>query len=301
FYGYADAVRLCKLSCPVDDWRERHGVPAIECIQLLDLRVWRSASVLQLLRRKWTLRRRFRARRRLVRVRAPHRKGLLARSQHRLLDARGFPKRDRIHWNCTKRRNNYHLYALQRHEDDPPAASGLALPCDVLHGFYCCWSTYGRADHADSGPLCRLPLFRYPGRWLSRFVDALLLDLRPPGGLHFGVASVRVRQRDRPRLLPQGRLWLSGDGCGLDRDRLHQSQCVGTSYVHCRPWPCRQYLLRLCHHGHLRPDGNQDLQLVGDHLGWRCTFRRPYDVLHWFPISVPHCRPHRHHAFGCSL
>ena len=54
------------------------------------------SAVLQLLWGRWTLRRGFCAGRRLVRLRASDRKGLLAGSQHGLLDAVNSAKR---HWN----------------------------------------------------------------------------------------------------------------------------------------------------------------------------------------------------------
>ncbi len=75
--GHADSVRLRELPGAADDRRARHGVPAPECIQLLDDGVRRPASLFQLHRRLWSLRHGQRARRRLVGLCAAHRKGIL--------------------------------------------------------------------------------------------------------------------------------------------------------------------------------------------------------------------------------
>ena len=101
----------------------RHGVPAIECIQLRSPRL-EACSCTSATSRKWTLRRRLRTRRRLVRLRASYRKAFSPGHSTDYWTLAVFPKRDRIDRNCTKRRNNHHLHALQRHEDDPPAPSG---------------------------------------------------------------------------------------------------------------------------------------------------------------------------------
>jgi hypothetical protein len=153
-----------------------------------------SAALLQLLRSERTLRRRQRARRGLVRLRAAHRADILARSQHRLLDARRPPQRHRHHRHGDQYCGHDDLHAVPRHEAKPDAAAGLALPGHVLHGVRCDQPAHRRADHADARPLCRIPLLRYPGRRLGRALDALLLDIRASRGLHTCNAGVCLRQ-----------------------------------------------------------------------------------------------------------
>ena len=83
-------------------------------------------------------------------------------------------------------------------------------------------------------PLPRRPLLRHPGRRLGGAVAALLLDLRPPRGLHPDAARLRLRLRDHPGLLAQGDLRLPDHGRGDGGDRLHQPGRVGAPHVHRR-------------------------------------------------------------------
>ncbi len=205
----AHPLRLRQLPYPADDRRPRHGLPAAERLQLLDLGLRRLAALLQLPRRQRTLRRGQRARRGLVGLCAAHRPGIFSRPQHRLLDPRHPAQRHRHHRHGGQYRRHHHLHALPRHEAQPHAAAGLALPGHVLPGLRHHQPAHRRADHADARPLRRLPLLRHPGRRLGRAVDALLLDLRPSRGLRPGAARLRLRQRDHPRLLAQGHLRLS--------------------------------------------------------------------------------------------
>ena len=73
---------------PSDGRRARHGVSALECVELLDERAGRHHPVLQLHGWQWTVWGGHRARCRLVRLRAPDRSGLFRGTQHRLLDHR---------------------------------------------------------------------------------------------------------------------------------------------------------------------------------------------------------------------
>ena len=125
----------------------------------------------------------------------------------------------------------------------------------------------------------RLALLRYAGGGLRRAVDALLLDLRPSRSLRAHPAFVRLRQRDHPRLLAQGHLRLSRNGRGLGRHRLHQPQRLGPPYVHGRHDRRRQHLLHPRHHGHLRPDRDQNFQLAGHAVGRQDPLHRVDDVL----------------------
>ena len=68
--------------------RARPRLSAPQRVRLLALPVRRPAALLQLHRGRRAVRRRLGARRRLVRLRAADRAGLLARQQHRLLDPR---------------------------------------------------------------------------------------------------------------------------------------------------------------------------------------------------------------------
>ena len=166
------------------------------------------------------------------------------------------------------------LHALQGHEDEPHAAAGVALPGDVGLVFVDDQPADRGADHADAGPLSWRALLRHAGRRLGRAVDALLLDLRPSGGLRAGAAGVRVCERDRPGIFAQGHVRISGDGGGVGGHRLHQPERLGAPHVHGghgRGW---QYVLCLRHHGDLGADGHQNLQLAGDDLGREGDLRR---------------------------
>ena len=55
---------------------------------------------------------------------------------------------------------------------------------------------------------------RHPGRRLRGDLDALLLDLRPPGGVRPGIPGFRLRFGNHPGLLAQGDLRLPGHGGG---------------------------------------------------------------------------------------
>ena len=70
----------------------------------------------------------------------------------------------------------------------------------------------GGAGHAALRPLPRRALLRHPGRRLGGAVAALLLDLRPPRGLHPDPARLRLRLRDHPGVLAQADLRLPGHG-----------------------------------------------------------------------------------------
>ena len=84
-----------------------------------------------------------------------------------------------------------------------------------------------RADHAAARPLSRRALLRHAGRRLGGAVAALLLDLRPPRGLHPDAARLRLRVRDHPGLLAQGDVRLSRDGRRHRRHRVHRRRACG--------------------------------------------------------------------------
>ena len=56
--------------------------------------------------------------------------------------------------------------------------------------------------------------------------------------------------------------------------RVHQHERMGPSHVHRGDESEREYLLRAVDDGDRRADGNQDLQLAGDHVGRKDSFSR---------------------------
>ena len=122
---------------PSDDRRARYGVSTPERLQLLDIGVRRLASLLQLSRRRWSIRSRHRARCWLVRLCAAYFSSLLARPQHGLLDTRPAAERHRLRRHRAQYRGNDHLHALPWHEAEPHALAGLALPGHCFDGLHC--------------------------------------------------------------------------------------------------------------------------------------------------------------------
>ncbi len=72
-------------------------------------------------------------------------------------------------------------------------------------------------------------------RRLRRPLAALLLGLRPPGGLHHGAARLRHHLRGHPRLLAQADLRLRLRGGHHRRHRLPQFRRLGAPHVRRRP------------------------------------------------------------------
>ena len=71
------------------------------------------------------------------------------------------------------------------------------------------------------------------------------------------------------------------------RHRLYGHGGVGASHVYGGHELEREHVLRDVDHGHRRADRDQDLQLAGDHVGWKDSFQDADAVLHRVPVSVP--------------
>ena len=170
---------FAQLPGAADGRRARHGVPAPECIQLLDDGVRRAASLFQLYRRLWSLRHGQRARRRLVGLCAAHRQGVHPRAQYRLLGAGAHRQRIRHAGHGHQYHRNHRLHALPRHDAVPHAAVRVAHACGQRAHPHHHHSAHGRAGDAADRPLSRRPFLRHAGRRFRGGVDALLLDLRP--------------------------------------------------------------------------------------------------------------------------
>ena len=155
-----------------------------------------------------------RARRRMVRLRAADLADLLARAQHRLLDAVAAGLRHRQHRHGDQYHGHDPVHALPGHDAREDAAARLAESRDGRPGHSCRQSADRRADHAADRSLSRRPLLRHPGRRLGRDLDALLLDLRSPGSLRSGDSRFRLRVRDHSGVFAQGDLRLPDHGGG---------------------------------------------------------------------------------------
>ena len=188
----ADPVRVRQLPGAADDRRARHGVSAPECLQLLVERAQRVSAVFQLPRRERPVRRRQRAGRGVVGVRAADRARVLTGFEHRLLDDRRPRLGFRQHRHRRQPDRHDPLHALPRHDARPHAAAGLAVPDHVRTGADRDHAALSRAADAARRPLPRRPLLRHAGRRIRHALDALLLDLRTPGSLH-----PRASQRSR--------------------------------------------------------------------------------------------------------
>ncbi len=225
----ADPVRLRELSGPAHARRARHGVSAPQRVRLLALPLRRPAALLQLRRRRRPLWRGLGARRRLVRLRAAHRTGLLPRQQHRLLDPR---HRRSPAIGTTGTAINLLAtaasHALPGHDARPHAALRVAdarVRGDVARRPA---AAHGGAGHAAARSLPRRALLRHAGRRLGGAVAALLLDLRPSRGLHpRPAARSAVASGDHPGVLAQADLRLPDHGRRVGRDRLHQHLACG--------------------------------------------------------------------------
>src|SRR5262249_50861031 len=138
--------------------------------------------------------------------------GVFSRAQLRLLDDRG--ARGRI-WNhrCGYQ---YHCHrplpTMPGNAPRPNAFTGVAEPSDVRNGAYRGDAAFGGTDHAADRSLSGWPLLRYAGRGVGDAVDALLLDLRAPGGLRTRHSELRLYVRDYPGVFAETDLRLPGHG-----------------------------------------------------------------------------------------
>ena len=135
--GHAARVRVRQLPGAADDRRARHGVPASECVQLLDDGIRRPSSLLQLGRRQRPVRRGQRARRGMVRLCSADFADILARTQHRFLDAGASGLRLRQHRHGDQHCDHDPVPALSGHDAREDAAVRLAESRDGVPG--ACW------------------------------------------------------------------------------------------------------------------------------------------------------------------
>ena len=134
---------------------------------------------------------------------------------------------------------------------------------------------------------------------VGRHVAALLLVLRPPGGLHPDAAGLRLRLGDHPGVLAQGALRLRDDGGGLGRHRPGRHGHVGPSHVRGRHGeraqrrfsPLSTMLVGV-------PTGIKIFNWLGTMYGGQDPLRHADAVLLRVPLPVPVRGPHRDHALG---
>ncbi len=147
-----------------------------------------------------------------------------------------------------------------------PVLAWLAVVV-AFHDAGCAAAALGRAGDAATRPLPRRALLRHSSRRIGDTVAALLLDLRPSRSLYPGHSRLRVCLRDHSGLRAQGDFRLQRDGGGVVRDRVHQPERVGASYVRGRHDAGRQLLFRRLHDAGRRADRHQDFQLARHNLG----------------------------------
>ncbi len=111
-------------------------------------------------------------------------KAFSPRPQHRLLDALHPARRHRQHFHRHQYSRHHLLPALQGHDARENAPFRLDVGRGRFPGDHRHAAAFRRADHDLAGPLSGSKILRYPGGRLRRVVAALLLDLRPSGGLH---------------------------------------------------------------------------------------------------------------------
>ncbi len=85
------------------------------------------------------------------------------------------------------------------------------------------------------------------------------------------------------------------------RDRVHQHERVGASYVRGRHDPGGQLVFRRLIDACRRPHRHQDLQLAGNHVGRKASLQSTDAVQPGISLSVPDRGSDRHHARGSAL
>src|SRR5580698_5051226 len=123
---------------------------------------------------------------------------------------------------------------MPRYEAQPHAAAALALPGYVGNGSARHLSTHRGTDHAAHRSISRWTLLRRTSRWISRSVDALLLDIWPSRSLRARYSCLCLYVRNHSGIFPETDLRVSGHGCGNDVHRVREHERVGAPHVHGR-------------------------------------------------------------------
>src|SRR5882672_8470760 len=77
---------------------------------------------------------------------------------------------------------------------------------------------------------------------------------------------------------------------------VHRNECVGPPHVHRRHELKRKHVFCSLDDGYRCSHGYQDLQLAGDHVGWKDSFQDTDAVRHRLSLSILGRRSHRDHA-----
>ena len=118
--------RLLQLPGAADDRRARPRLPAPQRLRLLAMVFGAILLYFSYIGGARSLRRGQRARRRMVRVRTPHRAAVLARQQHRLLDTQYFSDQRRNDRDRHQHNHQRVLHAMRRDDTQQDAGAGVA-------------------------------------------------------------------------------------------------------------------------------------------------------------------------------
>ena len=301
---HADHRRADELSGAADDRRARHGVPAAQRVRLLDVPVRRRCCSISATwpRRAWR-----------GTASAPD-VGWFAYAP---LTGRAFSRgHSTDYWILASCSSAASAASSRRSTSSPRRSSmrckGMTLmrmPLFVwmmlvvsVHDSARVAAVDRRANHAAARPVPRRKLLRHAGRRLGGVVAALLLDLRPPGGLHPDDPGVRLRLGDHPGVFAQADLRLRGDGRGDGDDRLHQPGRVGAPHVHGRHDLGGQHVL--CRLDDARGGARRASRCSTGSArcrGGKIRLPAADAVLPRLPVSVPHRGADRRHAGGGAL
>ena len=126
-------------------------------------------------------------------------------------------------------------------------------------------------------PALRHAHLHRPGRWCARAVAEPLLVLRPPRGVHPGLALLRDGHRHHPGVLPQAAVRLQGHGLRHHVHRRPVHRGVGPPHVHHRRGAAAVLLAAVL--PDRRAHRHQVLQLDRDHVGWPAQLPDAHAVL----------------------
>src|SRR5271168_1445943 len=106
------------------------------------------------------------------------------------------------------------MHALPGHEAQPHAPPGLAQPSDVRDGSDHDHAAVSGTDHVADRSISGRPFLRRAGWWVSRAVDALLLDIWPSRGIRTDYPLLRVHVGNHPGVFQETDFRISGHGRG---------------------------------------------------------------------------------------